>query len=141
MFSVLHHIPNIYNVLKETYRVLNQYGALFIDHEPKDNKIIKRMLIFINKRLFHIVNYNDISKLDYSKTDIHAEKGFNRLKIKNILKNIGYKNVIIEYHNLLPYPPPLNINKKLYILIWILMDNVPIINILSDSINIKTFKL
>ena len=48
MFSVLHHIPNIYVALKDAHRVLTQSGALFIDHEPNDHRLIRKILVYIN---------------------------------------------------------------------------------------------
>ena len=140
MFSVLHHIPNIYVALKDAHRVLAQSGALFIDHEPNDHRLIRKILVYINKKIFNIKTTENVLKLDYSKSDIHVEKGFNRINLINMLNDIGYENVNIGYHNLLPYPPPININKKFYILIWMFMDNMPIIKNLADSLTLKAFK-
>lgn len=102
MFSVLHHLPFPSVSLKEIYRILNNHGKAYIDHEPNWTK--KRVLILpfellifqlqrFLKNLFKLKNFH--VSLDYSKTDIWD---FRPQNLCLSLKKIGFSEVKVNYH-------------------------------------------
>lgn len=102
MFSVLHHLPSPFTSLKEVYRILNNSGKAYIDHEPNSTKrrtlfLPLDLLIFqfqrILRSLFEIKKF--LFTLDYSKTDIWD---FRPQDLSLTLRKIGFSGVNMNYH-------------------------------------------
>ena len=102
IFSVLHHLPSPFTSLEEVYRVLNNSGRAYIDHEPNSIRMRKlllplELLIFhfqrILRSLFKIKKFH--FTLDYSKTDIWD---FRPQDLSLTLKKIGFSRLKMNHH-------------------------------------------
>jgi len=102
MFSVLHHLPSPSTALEEIFRILNNTGIAYIDHEPNSFKMRKlllplELLVFLFRRilrdLFKIKKF--YFPLDYSKTDIWD---FMPQDLSLTLEKIGFSDLKINYH-------------------------------------------
>lgn len=104
MFSVLHHLPSAVSSLKEIYRILNNSGSAYIDHEPNSHRshmliLPLELLIFQCQRILR--SFFKVKKflitLDYSKTDIWD---FRPQDIFLTLRKIGFSEIKVGHHYL-----------------------------------------
>lgn len=115
IFSVLHHLPSPFTALKEIFRILNNSGRAYIDHEPNSTKkrasfLTLELLMFQSQKVLRKLFKTEklLFPLDYSKTDIW---NFRSQDLCLTLKTIGFSEIKVSYHFLysqyfhdLPFP-------------------------------------
>jgi len=111
MYSVLHHLPNLYGSLREANRAMTQKSSLIMFHEPNElrwrhvsEKTLVRILEktrFIFLQILHRgkwQRFNQEAQFRFSKmsrledlADIHAAKGFGIKEMETLLERCGFE--------------------------------------------------
>jgi ubiquinone/menaquinone biosynthesis C-methylase UbiE len=107
-YSVLHHLFDYTEFLREAYRVLGKGGWLYTDFDH-NNLMLRKMLPLFRGKIFSIPLFNSLKKAikknrinnsettDYKLANFHNELkgGINFLEVRKNLKKIGFRQIDI----------------------------------------------
>jgi ubiquinone/menaquinone biosynthesis C-methylase UbiE len=107
-YSVLHHLFDYTEFLREAYRVLGKGGWLYTDFDH-NNLMLRKMLPLFRGKIFSIPLFNFLKKAikknrindseatDYKLANFHNELkgGINFLEVRKKLKKIGFRQIDI----------------------------------------------
>ena len=107
-YSVLHHLFDYTEFLREAYRVLGKGGWLYTDFDH-NNLMLRKMLPLFRKKIFSMPLFNSLKKAikknrindseatDYKLANFHNELkgGINFLEVRKKLKKIGFRQIDI----------------------------------------------
>ena len=102
-FAALHHCYSYEKMLSEIYRILKDGGIYYSDHDM-DSFFYKRFkpLLKVYRKIndargTYLSRFKGLSGEMYDYSEFHKD-GIPSEKIKSMLKGIGFKNIILEYH-------------------------------------------
>ena len=107
-YSVLHHLFDYTEFLREAYRVLDKGGWLYTDYDH-NNLMLRKMLSLFRGKIFSMPLFNSLKKAikknrinnsettDYKLANFHNELkgGINFLEVRQNLKKIGFRQIDI----------------------------------------------
>ena len=115
--SVLHHLPRPFSTLREISRVLKKNGFIYITREPSfqrfrrffdffDYFVVSKLLKLFNFLRFKPIDLqlnSSLSRLDYSRVDVHYSTGFHTAQLSEALSFNGFKILsAYSYHWIYP---------------------------------------
>lgn len=102
-FAVLHHCYAYEKMLSEIKRVLKDGGIFYSDHDmdafffKRFKPLLKVYRKMNDARRHYLSRFSQLSEEIYNCSEFHQD-GIPSEKIEIILKNIGFKDVRLEYH-------------------------------------------
>jgi len=100
--SILHHLPDYLNTIKNACNLVHLGGCIYITHEPPltagvERSILCRILAFADGMAYGLilrmknVKHPDISCYRYADYHVWQEKGVDQQKILHILRENGFR--------------------------------------------------
>ena len=111
--SILHHLPDYLNTIKNACNLVHLGGCIYITHEPPltagvERSILCRILAFADGMAYGLilrmknVKHPDISCYRYADYHVWQEKGVDQQKILHILRENGFRIIHFKKYTLLP---------------------------------------
>lgn len=108
--SVLHHLPDYLETVKNTTKLLKDNGIIYITHEPKKQTYQKssaslfwRVFTIFDSLLFYALLLRlkgvKILRIDYTWSDYHSKQGIDSKEIIEYLRDNNFQIVYYEEYN------------------------------------------
>jgi ubiquinone/menaquinone biosynthesis C-methylase UbiE len=102
-FAVLHHCYSFEKMFHEIYRVLKKGGRFYSDHDMdaffynRYRSLLKIYRMMNNAKKHYLSKFSQLTEEIYNCSEFH-QKGIPSDSIRNMLNDIGFKDIKMEYH-------------------------------------------